>query len=153
MVLGQQDAYAEVVVGGQTCAEVRWQQVVPGCLPAQQWEVGECVSTDGPGIPGHLGRRTEDEEMVHGDLVVDPGPVLLAHCGVEGHGRPDVGVGVRHERASVGRLRVRAVRDLRAHVRARIGDQRAALGGSEVCALRDPAPYLRIRVGGVEGRS
>ncbi|WP_392870728.1 hypothetical protein [Streptomyces sp. LN499] len=69
---------------------------------------------------------------------------------MEGHGQPDVGVGVRHERAALGRSQVRAVRDLRAHVRVRIGDECAALGGSEVCALRDPAPYLRIRVGGQE---
>lgn len=82
MVLSRQDAYAEVVVGGQACDQVRWQQVVPGSLPAQQWVVGECVSADGLGIPGHLGRRVEDEGMVHGDLVVDLGPFLLASAGL-----------------------------------------------------------------------
>ncbi|WEH39519.1 hypothetical protein OG233_08490 [Streptomyces sp. NBC_01218] len=51
MVLGAQDAYAEIVVG-RASDEVRRQQVIPGRTPAQQGVSGECVPADGLGILG-----------------------------------------------------------------------------------------------------
>lgn len=63
MVLGQQDAYAEVVVDGKEFHELRWQSMVDGRLPAQQRVAGVCVTADGLGVAGHLGRVPEDEVL------------------------------------------------------------------------------------------
>ncbi len=55
MVLGQQYAYAEIVVGGQAFYEVGRKEVVRGRLPARQRVAGVRVSAHVPGVAGPVG--------------------------------------------------------------------------------------------------
>lgn len=116
--------------------------------PAQHRVTGERVPADGLGVPRVQPLGVEAERLVQGDLVVDRGPFLLGPRGVQGHGQPDLGVGIGREGAEFVVVEVVVAGDRPAYLGFRIGDQRAAFDGTEVRAARDAPPDLRVGIGG-----
>nr|WP_248297286.1 hypothetical protein [Streptomyces sp. S1D4-11] len=87
------------------------------------------------------------ETAVHGHLVVDRCPFLLAQRRVHGHREPYFGVGVHRERTAFGGSEVGAVRDALPHLRVRIGGQQDHHVGGEAGVVGDHRPLV------VTGRS